>query len=182
MMSEKKEIRTYISENLKKGYTKEQVKATLINRYPEKTVLKQLIEYPDPLLFEKYKSANYILIGFLVVITILKLFYAFSATGLVGIVTIFLNVFFIIALFRGRGWVYPVIFLFSLLGTLTSLQGFFTSLFGEFPPEYAAEGVRAFAIILSSLTLASVLGMLFLSIILWRKIHPEYKWKNLFTV
>lgn len=169
-------------ELMKKGYTKEQIKNTLLKNYPEKTINKILIEEPELKLFERHRTPNNFLIGFMVIVTLFKLYDAIYTFEIFGIITIFLNILFILGLFKGGGWAYPIIFLFSLPGVYYAFGNVVGYVVNEIPAQLVGiEGIRARAVTLSTLNLISMVFVLVLSLTLWKKIHPDYKLKNLLT-
>jgi hypothetical protein len=76
-VSKKKEIIKYVNENFEKGYSKEQIKSSLIKYYPEKNIMKVLVERPDPKLFQEYKKFHTSLIVVVVIALILRFYYAY---------------------------------------------------------------------------------------------------------
>lgn len=193
----KKEIKNYIEENLKKGYSKEQIKNELLKFYPEKDIIKILIERPEPKLLKQYKIANYFLIAFMVILALLKLLDLTSLFGFLGIFAITFNVLFIIVLIRSRGWIYPILFIIYIVAWFKSLIfSLLTTIFATSLEEYrqlidpsmtTTEFARfkIMGIILSSLELIIITGVIILSFYCWKKIHPDYKLKHIkhiFTV
>ncbi len=70
--------------------------------------------------------------------------------------------------------------MFALYGAIT---GFYVALTAEVPPFLAdVKWVKIVAIVLSSINLIAVIGVVLLSAVLWKKIHPGYKWRNIIGI
>lgn len=200
IMSTKKEIKNYVDENLKRGYSKDQIKNALLKSYSEKDIMKILIERPEPKLFLQYKKFQNWLIVFIVASLLSRFWDAFEigvakgaelGTGagigiIMGFVSLILPGLFFIALIKSRGWSYIIFFGYGLLNLLYSIPSFLITLFTEIPAEFLIEvtatQIRMTLIFLFVIDFVIYLGVTILSYYCWKKIHPDYKLKHIFTV
>ncbi len=188
-MTEKEEVVGYIRDNLEKGYTKDQIEVSLFqsNRYPEGLIRRQILEIPDVKLFDAHKKAHYALIVFTFISLAVRIQSAFlegsefsKGFGVVAIfISLILPAIFLVGLIKARVWGYLFFSVFGILNLFFSLSGLLLVLSEEVP----FGEVEVITIPWSFFVgLISYLALAIFGIYCWKKIHPEYKLKNLFVV
>jgi hypothetical protein len=168
-MDNNESIAKYFDENLKKGYSKEQIKIQLLKSYPEKEVLKIFKNRPDPKLIEKHKGVH----TALVILVLSSLFMSFMSL----IFLIFLNNNFSVGKFQRRvveftiyiapvfgllkhkKWSYQVYFIIGFALLIDSLESVFTQ-------------TQGFLKIFFVIQLIINMGIIILSVFCLKKIFP----------
>jgi hypothetical protein len=168
-MSQKKEIKTYISEGISRGLSKEEIRNSLLQKYQEKDFRRILVQYADPQLKEKYNIWNIILIILMIINTLSRLFAllgigleteaGFAAILLLLLIFLPLNIIFIIAIIKSRAWVYPILGVFAAINFFKELRQITTEA-TNFP--------------IVAIDLSFLLAIATLAFFLWIKIHPDY--------
>lgn len=171
-MSHKKQIHQFIKSKIKEGIPKKQIATELASQYQKKEYKKLLENFPEPALKAKYKLLNNILIASIIVVTLFKVLtiIVISLDFSIAVLPIFLIAglaipILLITLIRSgqaTGYLVTALLTFASLKGLDELPEVFTS--GD-----------PIVIGLAILHLLLIFTIIFLSIFLLRKIHPDYK-------
>lgn len=170
-MSNSKQIIKFIKDQLKAGTSKTQIASELASNYEPKEYERFLKDFPEPELKAKYKTLNQILIACIAINIPFKLLAVFGLElAPVGILifclmSLVISVCLILYLSSFRAMAYLVTFLLTMQGLGQLVQGL----------EIALATGNVITILLASIQTLSIILVLFLSIFLWKKVHPGYK-------
>lgn len=172
-MSNKKEIIQFIKDKIKQNTPKAQIQTELSSKYEVKEYEKILKDFPEPELKERYKVLNGLLITFTVIITLIKVLSILSLGaefGAIGVsaflvIGLFINVAIIIYLLSYRASAYLLAFTFTVLSISKVFEG----------GDIVFSSGSLFVIGIYLINIIGVLSILILSIILFKKVHPDYR-------
>ncbi len=172
-MSNKDQITRFIKEKIREKVSKTQIETELASKYEEKEYRKILRDFPEPALKEKYKITNGVLVACIIIITLFKLLSILEIGFSLGVIPILLlcliglviPTILVVYLFSCRASIYIVTTFLLLSGFVRSFRGT-EELFAS-----------ADVISISIFALKKFIGLLAicLSIFLWKKIYPNYK-------
>ena len=181
-MSNKKKIKQLIKEQIKLKTPKSEIIKLLDLEFQPKEYYRILNEIPDPLLKEKYKKLNGILIAALILFYFLRALSAFGSLSVSSpeLVAQLGNLTFIILILS---LILPSLIICYLFTMKASSYTLYVGFFGlkDFAQcldliTNAFKSNVLLEIILSRLITAYVCVILFLAIFLFRKVHPEFSY------
>jgi len=91
----------------------------------------------------------------------------------------YIPVIFLIGVFKARIWGYLLFAGYGILNLFGSISVLFIVLSVEVPPGEVVEITIGWSFVIGIIT---YLSLAILGIYCWKKIHPDYKFKNIFTV
>jgi hypothetical protein len=191
-MSSKKEIATYVDENIKNSFSKNIIKSSLLKSgYKEKEVMDILIERPEPkLLKENHKTQTWLIffvIGYIVLRLLDGLIKGMDMSSevggdptsnalMLGIISLILPIIFLINVIKSRAWSYVLFFFIGIYNIFINSIVILTLFFNNYSiPELI------FTLIFMMIYLTIFIGMTITAHKCWKKIHPDYDIKHLFT-
>ncbi len=100
--SAKRQVQDYIEEHLQKGDSRSVIREHLLKKYAKRLVVHEILNFPDPRLFYRYKRWNGLLMSLIGVLIFLKLYSTMITINISGIFVVAVYVFFISVLLGAR--------------------------------------------------------------------------------